>query len=162
MSQLSTPRKSKFDSDEDGVQEEVSEFGEIASPYLKHFNHNARFLDKQYGIPREDEGRFMIGNSIVRCDTSDISINARHFKGTHGLWVLLTRKNVNRGVVTTDDLKRYKTTLVDQLSFTGKRTGGNVETSRGLKFREIISKFFPQKRRPRGVELSLRKHWDSY
>jgi len=54
----------------------------------------------------------MIGDSVMSIDdTSDMSINRRHFKGTRGLWELLTNKNVNRGVVKTDDLKRYKSTL---------------------------------------------------
>jgi len=57
--------------------------------------HNARFLDKQYGIRREDDGRFLIGDSILTVDdTSDICINGKHFKGTRGLWELLTRKKL--------------------------------------------------------------------
>jgi len=92
---------------------------EIACPYLNPYMHNARFLDKQYGIRREDHRRFMIGHSVLTVDdTSDISINGRHFKGTRGLWELLTRKNITRGVVTTDDL------TVDQRSFAGIRTRG--------------------------------------
>jgi len=55
---------------------------------------------------------FMIGNSILTVDdTSVITINGRHFKGTQGLWDLLTRKNFTRGDMTADDLKRYKTIL---------------------------------------------------
>ena len=80
---------------------------EIACPYLNPYMHNARFLDKQYGIRREDPGRFMIGDSVLTVDdTSDISINGRHFERTRGLWELLTRKNVTRGFVTAVDLKR--------------------------------------------------------
>ena len=53
---------------------------------------------------------FMIGNSILTADdTRDISINRRHSKGTRGLWELLTCKNITRGVMTADDLKRLKT-----------------------------------------------------
>jgi len=89
----STPRKPKFeidDEEEDDVEEEVSDlgrknFGQIASPYLKPYIYNARFLDKQYGIRREDDGSFMIGDSTLSVDdTSDISIQGRHFKGTRG------------------------------------------------------------------------------
>jgi hypothetical protein len=45
---------------------------------------------------------------LIVDDTSDITINGRHFKGTRGLWELLNYKNVTRGVVRADDLKRYK------------------------------------------------------
>jgi hypothetical protein len=98
-----SPKKQKFEIEDDI---EVSDFGEIRSSYLKPYLHNARFLDKQYGIPREDDSRFMIGDSLLTVDdTSDISINGRHFKGSRGLWELLTPKNVTRGVVTEDELK---------------------------------------------------------
>jgi hypothetical protein len=65
---------------------DVSDLGELASPYFKPNLHNARFLDKQYGIRREYDGRFMIDDSILTVDvTSDISINGRHFIGTRVL-----------------------------------------------------------------------------
>jgi hypothetical protein len=48
----------------------------------------------------------MTGNSTLSVDYMGyISVNGRHFKGTRGLWELLTHKNFNRFVVTTDDLK---------------------------------------------------------
>jgi len=106
----------------------------------------------------------MIGDSILTVDdTSDISINGRHFKGNRGLWEILNRKNVTRGVVTADDLKRYKTILqLTNAHLQRYKPGGNVQTSRGPKFREVISKLFPQTRRPRGVELSLSRQWERY
>jgi len=99
----------------------------------------------------------MIGDSVWTADdTSDISINWRHFKGTRGLWELLTRKKVPRGVVTEDDLQRYKTILqLTNAHLQGYEPPGNVQTSREPKFREVISKLFPQTRRPRGFDLSL-------
>ena len=70
------PQETKFEIDDD--EEEVSDFGEFASPYLKPYLHNARFLDKQYGFRREDGGKFIIGISVLTVDdTSVISINGR-------------------------------------------------------------------------------------
>ena len=98
----SPPKNKKFEIEDDV---EFSDFGEISSPYLKSYLHNARFLDKNYCIRREGEGWYMIDDSVLNVDeTSDISINGRHFKGTRGLWLLLTRKNVTRVVVTIDVL----------------------------------------------------------
>jgi len=55
---------------------------------------------------------FMIGDSPELIDTSgDIMINDRVFKGSKGLWELLTRKNVNTEVITKDDMKSYKKIL---------------------------------------------------
>ena len=60
---------------------EVSDFGEIASRYLNPYLHNARFLDKHFGIRREDDGMFMIGDSVLPVDDAiDISIKRRHLK----------------------------------------------------------------------------------
>jgi len=99
-----TPKKTKFEINDDV---EFIDFGDLASPYLKPYPHNARFLDKQYGIRRDDDVWFMIGVSVLTVGyTSDISINGRHFERTRGLWELLTRKNVTRGFVTAVDLKR--------------------------------------------------------
>ena len=155
-----SPKKPKFEI-EDDVGDEVSDFGELAKTYLRPYQHNARFLDKKCGIRREEGGRFMIRDSVLTVhDMSDISINGSHFRGTRGLWELSTRKNVTRGVVTTDDLKRYKTILqLTNAHLQGYEPGGNVQTSRRTKFREGISKLFAQTRRSRGVELSLHRHW---
>ena len=73
----STPRKPKFeieiddeedDDDDNAIEENGSDFGrknfgELASPYLTTHLYN-RFLDKQYGI-RKEEGRFMIGDPTM-------------------------------------------------------------------------------------------------
>jgi hypothetical protein len=52
----------------------------------------------------------MIGDSTLSVDYTVYTslLNGRHFKGTRGLWELLSRKNFNIGVVTKEDLKRYK------------------------------------------------------
>jgi IS1 family transposase len=85
----------------------------------------------------------MIGDSTLPVDDmSDISIKERHLKGARGLWELLTRKNVNRAVVTTDDLKRYDYLKLTNAYLQGYEPGGNVQTSRATNFREVISKFF--------------------
>ena len=67
-------------------------FGEIASPYLTPYLYNRHFLDKQYGL-RRDDSTFMIGDSTVSVDkTSDTTIKGKRFKATKGLLELLTRK----------------------------------------------------------------------
>ena len=97
---------------EEDVQGYVREnVGTIASPYIVPYFYNKRFLDTQYGI-RNVGDSFMIGDSAVLVDNdSDITIKGQEFRGTKGLWELLTRKNVNRKHITTDDLKKYKKIL---------------------------------------------------
>jgi len=67
-------------------------FGTIASPYLAPYVHKSGILDAEYGL-RKVGDEFFIGNSDVTVDeNSDFYIRDKHFKGTRGLWELLTRK----------------------------------------------------------------------
>jgi len=137
-------------------------FGAIASPYLTPYLYNRRFLDKQYGI-RRDGGTFMIGNSAVTVDdTSDITVNDKRFRGTKGLWELLTRKKVDTKLISTNDLKRYKNILeMTSAHLVGYEPGGDIQISRGPKSVNVISKLFPQSRR-RGVDGALGQRWMTY
>jgi len=117
----STPKSSfaeKSDDDDDDdddnvfVEEDAQAFGRenvgpIARPYIVPYLYNRRYLDTQYGL-RKDGDSFKIGDSTVLVDPdSDITIKGREFRGTTGLCELLTRKNVDRKNITTDDLKKY-------------------------------------------------------
>jgi len=98
---------------------------------------------------------FMIGDSPVLVDTTgDITIKDRVFKGSNGLWVLLTRKNVSTEVITKDDLKSYKKVLTMSNShLTQYQRDGNINIKLGKKVREIIAPLFA-KTKGRGVESS--------
>jgi len=119
---FASTRKSSFaeisddddDDDDDNVfvEEDAQAFGRenvgpIARPYIVPYLYNRRYLDTQYGL-RKDGDSFKIGDSTVLVDPdSDITIKGREFRGTTGLFELLTRKNVDRKIITTDDLKKY-------------------------------------------------------
>jgi hypothetical protein len=95
------------------------------------FDKTSRFLDNQYGIRREGD-TVITGNSIVNVNESnDNTIDGKRFKGTKGLWEILTRKNVNTHVVTTSDIKRYKQVLeITNAHLTGCEPGGTIVLSR--------------------------------
>jgi len=105
-----------YNEDDNFVEDEAHEYGRenvgpVVRPYLMPYVYKRRFLDTQYGV-RKDGNIFMIGDSPVLVDTSGIiTIKDRVFKGSKGLWELLTRKNVNTEVITNDDLKSYKKIL---------------------------------------------------
>jgi hypothetical protein len=119
-------------------------------------------LDAEYGLP-EKGYRFFMGNSDVTVDTnSDLYIKYKHFKGTRGLWELLTRKRVDNRLVSEDDLKQYKAFLnLTSLHLEGYAPGAPIHISRSAKFRTIIAKLFPHKRR-RGILASLHRQWEKY
>ena len=68
----------------------------------------------------------------------------------------MTRKNVNRKHITTDDLKKYKKILVlTNAHLTDYQPGGDIQVTQGSKFHDVISHLFPETRR-RGIET----HYD--
>ena len=86
----------------------TSRVGKVASEYLSPYMHNRRYLDTEFGIRREDDGTFMIGNSPLTVDEDGgINIHGERYKGTAGLWELLTKKNVDQLLVTKNDLRTY-------------------------------------------------------
>ena len=91
------------DPDEDAVRGVY----EVTSPYLNSMN----FLDRLYGI-RRDGNTLMMGSSHVIADEKgDITIGGKRFRGTRGLWELLTRRNSNCDVMNNSDLEAYKRIL---------------------------------------------------
>jgi hypothetical protein len=157
------------DDDANTIDENVRQYGQqhfgaLASPYLTPYLYNRRFLDKVFGIRREEtDGTFMIGNSSVTLDDrGNIIIQGKQYRGTPGLWELLTRKNVKHSIITTQDLKTYKRILeLTSGHLENHDPSGNIKTTRGTKFKEVVAKLFPHSRR-RGVESSLRRTWVTY
>ena len=86
----------------------------------------------------------MIGDSQVSVDKdSHVTVKGKHFRGTQGLWELLTRRKVQRDKLTTDDLRAYKTILLlTNGHLTGYVPDGNIHISSGTKFRDIRSNLF--------------------
>jgi hypothetical protein len=69
---------------------------------VKYIYDDGEYLVTQYGIRKFDI--YMIGNSNVTIDdASDIYVNDRRFRGTKGLWELLTRKKPNLDLITAQD-----------------------------------------------------------
>jgi len=157
------------DGDDDFVKGEKRAFGRenvgpIASPYILPYlyNRRRRHLDTRYGF-RKDGDSLKIGDSTVLVDTdSDITIRGKEFRGTTGLWELLTRKSVDRRKITTDDVKNYKKILeLTNAHLTDHRPGADIEITRRSKYRDFIAPPFPHVRR-RGIETALRRRWAKY
>jgi hypothetical protein len=106
----------------------------------------------------------MIGDSQVGVDRDgNIHINNVDFPATKGLWELLTRKRVDIKSVTTSDIKQYKTILkMTNAHLEGYKPRANIRTSKGVKYKEIISKLFSGGSRQSGVEAALRREWITY
>jgi hypothetical protein len=122
--------------------------GAVASPYLSSFVHKRGVLDTEYGL-RKESNKLFIGNSDVKVDTnSDLYIKNKYFRGTRSLWELLTRKRINTKLVDVDDMKQYKSILNLTIAhLEGYEPQASIHVSRGIKFRTVIAKLFPQTKR---------------
>jgi hypothetical protein len=143
--------------EQDDGEEDVPEysFGLTASPYLAPYAHESDSLVKEYGL-RNDGDKYRIGNSTVTIDAdSNIYIKDKHFKGTEGLWDLLTRKKPNLKNVTTRDYRKYKSILqMTNAHLEQYEPGGSIHVS-GASNTETS---FPQ----RGSKSSLKHSWVTY
>jgi len=105
----------------------------------------------------------MIGDSKVGVDRDgNIHINNVKFPATKGLWEMLTHKRVEKDSVTTADIKQYKTILEMTNVHLGYKPRAYIHTSKGVKYKQIISKLLPGGTRRIGVEAALRREWITY
>ena len=127
-------------------------------PYV----YKKRFLYRKYCI-RKDGDKFKIGDSAVLVvQDGDITIKEKQFRGSKGLWELLTSKRVNKEHVTSEELRTYKKILLlTNAHLEGYQPGGVLNVSRGKKLREIIAPLFARPK-CRDVESGLRRAWKKY
>ena len=113
------------------TEEEKEEFGPLASEYLgKHLGKNRNTDVSNSGIFRIGVKKFKIGSvEDVKIVNDDIIINDEKFKGTPGLWKLITSKNIpEKGECNPYDLSNYITIMhITKSTYdkNNKRIGGN-------------------------------------
>ena len=80
----------------------------MASKYFSYYLSRSSIIDTTYGIRIEDN-KFYIGNEDVAIANDDITIEDKDYKGTKGLWELLTLKEPKD--YSQEDLHVYKEIL---------------------------------------------------
>jgi len=93
---------------------------------------------------RDTDGKFRIGNANVEMDQdSNVIVKGISYKGTRGLFELLTRKKVDMSFITDSDMKAYRTILeATHGHLENNDPSGIIKTTRGAKYKDIISKLF--------------------
>lgn len=114
----------------------VVNLGAIGTRYLP------RASDPQFGIYfDEGEERLKVGSEPIAFDYDDIIINEKYYKGTEGLWKLLTRKGlINPDEYTSNDWQLYKDILLATNSLYQKNdpTTRRPKSSQGQKWKKMI------------------------
>ena len=120
------------------------QFGSVASPYISSYVFHETDVDKDYGMRRDADGTFRIGNSVVQIDrNSNVIVQGVPYRGTTNLFQLLTRKKVDRSFITNRDMNSYKAILeATHGHLEDNEPSGGIKTTRGAKYRhhlQIIS-----------------------
>ena len=119
-------------------ESEITNLGTIAvNALIESFTKDG--IDRTYGIYAKDK-RFYMGNQPITIEDNDIKISNTTFKGTPGLWRLITEKNIpDISEFTPEELSNYfilmhitKTTYVNNDPSKPKR-GGNSEKLKLIK-----------------------------
>ena len=118
------------------TEEQITKIGPIASKYLlPTFRQKATQSDIK---PGDSKGTFFkIGETPIKIENDNITIKDTPFKGTDGLWRLLTRKDIpDISEYKTEDLRDY-IYIMDITKATydknNKRVGGNNKMNKLIK-----------------------------
>ena len=120
------------------TEEEKEEFGPLASKYLgKYLEKDPNTDVSNSGIFRVGKKKFKIGSIVdVKIEKDDIIIKDIKFKGTPGLWRLLTSKNIpDKEKFNATDLKDYITIMyitITTYDKNNKRIGGKNDKMKYL------------------------------
>ena len=125
------------------TKEELTKIGPIAAEHLKKYlSRDPNFDTSKAGIYSDKEGNLKIGSENIKIEYNDIFIKDFQFKGTPGLWKLLTSKDIpNISEYKAIDLKDYIFIMYDTNT---TRTGYNRDNKRvggNKKMNELIKPF---------------------
>ena len=136
--------------------------GVVASPYVATYVFRTGNIDRDFRMRRDADGTFRIGNCEVEIDRDlNVFVQGKSYKGTSGLFELLTRKKVDRSFITDSDLRSYREILGSKHGLLENHDpSGVIKTTRGVKFKDVISKLFPGGGvTRRGSESTVRQKW---
>ena len=112
--------------------------GKLADKYLKTPNNQ---YDNAYGIlPIEGSSKFKLGRSKVKIDGDDLEIDSRKYRGSDGLWKLLTLRHPP--TVPQDDYEIYKEIMVQTQAFLDD--SGRVKSNKGDKYKSLVKPIYDE------------------
>ena len=113
------------------------QLGELATKYFLQYVSNEKLADTTFGIHSKDEV-LHIGNSPISIEGDDITVGNKTYKGTPGLWELMTRKKPNKTIIKQNDRDDYDEILVSSGALYTEKNPNKPKSSRSSKYNEII------------------------
>jgi len=113
--------------------------GHLADKYLKTPSLQ---YDHAFGLkPVEGSTNFRLGRMDVKIDGDDLEIDEQPYKGTEGLWKLLTRRMP--GEVSEEDLAKYQA-MIKQTRAYLREDKDLVRSNRSDKYKHIIKPIYEE------------------
>ena len=127
------------------TEEEKSSIEPIAEEALSKFLRRDE-ADKTYGL-RDEKGKFYIGNKLTIIDNNDLIVGKYEYKGTPGLWELITSKNPDETKYNLEDLENYAKLLIRSKALRKNYDPDNKRplSSSGNKWKNLLSTIWKNK-----------------
>ena len=82
------------------------ELGDVATKYLHQYASDKRTVDTTFGI-KSKNGQFYIGDTPISIQGDDVTVGNKTYRGTPGLWELLTMKQPDAAIYDDNDKTDY-------------------------------------------------------
>ena len=118
------------------------------SPTHSKYIHSASTCkvshDHTFGVYQDDtDGSFKIGRSSFKYNNKNMFVDGKGYKGTQGLWELLTQSRPDINVVTHLDRLAYKRILMQSNAhYFNYSPSGMMNANKGLKYTRFFSQLF--------------------
>ena len=92
-----------------------------------------KYLSDSYGMAGD---KFFLGNASVDFDGDDL-IDGNKYKGTKGLWGLITMKKTVLGLATEEDMRNYEEIMLNSEAMRKKKIPQRPAANKGYKWQII-------------------------
>src|SRR6218665_62418 len=139
------PQYRSIEAYEDPVSDiRTLELGDLATKYVRQYASRKKETDKVFGIRSTDEN-FYIGEKPISIAGDDITVGDKTYKGTPGLWELLTMARPNESIYDSNDHADYAEILNVTKAMSTPSNTNKPKASGGWKYNSIIKPIWDAK-----------------
>src|SRR6218665_581936 len=139
------PQYRSIEAYEDPVSDiRTLELGDLATKYVRQYASRKKETDKVFGIRSTDEN-FYIGEKPISIAGDDITVGDKTYKGTPGLWELLTMARPNESIYDSNDHADYAEILNVTKAMSTPSNSNKPKASGGWKYKNIINPIWDAK-----------------
>ena len=124
---------------EEPSEDDLMKLSPIAYKHMMRYGEKGNKADSTFGIHYENKQPY-IGNKKIDIESNDIIIDGERYKGTNGLWELITSKDPDSEVYTDQDLDTYEKILVstNAMRQNNDSNSNKPKSSKSSKWKDII------------------------